>query len=412
MRRIALVTWLILLVLPGTAFANHNLIEHISTGPTDPNSPTAIQAGQLADGGSAAFFVTSQKLDATDIDSTADVYQRRYGVTTRVSAGEINGNAGFDAALGGSSSDGARVWFATNEQLVPGGANKYNVYEHYQGHTYLVSTGPTDSNVGTLSFFGGAYHGRVTRVLHHRRTDDGCGYGCLLRASTSAAAADSLVTAGKADCGPDPLNMSMKTYADTVDGPAVLFETTQRMVPEDVGNGRDVYEWVGGVTHLLSQGPDTSDPAPASQFVGFSAATNETLIYSSSKLTADDTDSRFDLFLYRDGTLSRVSKGPVGGNGDFDAFGNFGVISNLSVDGNHAYFTTSEQLVAGDTDGTSDLYEYDIPTGSTRLIARTDGGLFARASDDGSHVFFGSYAQLVPADTDSARPRTRITQEW
>ncbi len=96
-----------------------------------------------------------------------------------------------------------------------------------------------------------------------------------------------------------------------------------------------------------------------------------------------------------------VSVGPAGGNGATDAGG-----GRLSPDGNHAFFTTREQLVVADTDSSVDLYER---TGSTTTLvsAGTTGGnaafdaTFLRASMDGSVVAFSTAEQLVAADTDA-----------
>ena len=66
------------------------------------------------------------------------------------------------------------------------------------------------------------------------------------------------------------------------------------------------------------------------------------------------------------------------------------------------FFTTTQQLVNGDTDSTTDLYEYDFnnPSGH-RIVQVSGGGLgdvtpgagaevqgVVRVSEDGSHVYF------------------------
>jgi hypothetical protein len=73
-----------------------------------------------------------------------------------------------------------------------------------------------------------------------------------------------------------------------------------------------------------------------------------------------------------------------------------------SADGSKVFFTTEQQLVNGDTDSTTDLYEYDFnnPSGH-RIVQVSGGGLgdvssgagaevqgVVRVSEDGSHVYF------------------------
>jgi hypothetical protein len=73
-----------------------------------------------------------------------------------------------------------------------------------------------------------------------------------------------------------------------------------------------------------------------------------------------------------------------------------------SADGSKVFFTTTQQLVNGDTDSTTDLYEYDFnnPSGH-RIVQVSGGGLgdvtpgagaevqgVVRVSEDGSHVYF------------------------
>ncbi len=77
----------------------------------------------------------------------------------------------------------------------------------------------------------------------------------------------------------------------------------------------------------------------------------------------------------------------------------------FAVDGSRAFFTTTQQLVNGDTDATNDLYACDIPAGTVapvmpfnvcpklrQVSASAAGGgdveSVARVADDGSHVYF------------------------
>jgi hypothetical protein len=95
-----------------------------------------------------------------------------------------------------------------------------------------------------------------------------------------------------------------------------------------------------------------------------------------------------------------------------------------SVDGRYVVYTTSAQLVAGDTDENADVYRYDAEQGATTLLSVSptagngpfDAGFTQEAgikhssiatryqvmSEDGSHVFFTTAEPLLPADRNQA----------
>lgn len=92
-------------------------------------------------------------------------------------------------------------------------------------------------------------------------------------------------------------------------------------------------------------------------------------------------------------------------------------------DGSRAFFTTTQQLVNGDTDATNDVYVCEIPAGAVapelpvnkcpnlrRLSTGTAGGAdvenVVRVSADGSHVYFVAHAVL--ADNQGANDQTAL----
>lgn len=72
------------------------------------------------------------------------------------------------------------------------------------------------------------------------------------------------------------------------------------------------------------------------------------------------------------------------------------------TDSGQVFFDTPDPLVARDTNGTSDVYEFD--GSEARLISTGSGGKsqFEGASLDGTSVFITTQNQLVKADTDNA----------
>jgi hypothetical protein len=78
---------------------------------------------------------------------------------------------------------------------------------------------------------------------------------------------------------------------------------------------------------------------------------------------------------------------------------------SLSDDGRYVFFDTPDPLVARDTNGKRDVYEYDATTGLVSLIStgRSDSdSLFVEATPSGNDVFFATRQQLVGIDTDQA----------
>jgi hypothetical protein len=100
--------------------------------------------GASADG-SKVFFDTDEELAGTDTDGLGhfDIFQRSGGVTSQVStntAGTANGD--FDSEFRGASTDGAVVFFITDEPLAAGDTDTdLDVYQRSGGTTTLVSTG-------------------------------------------------------------------------------------------------------------------------------------------------------------------------------------------------------------------------------------------------------------------------------
>jgi hypothetical protein len=104
-------------------------------------------AGASGDG-SKVFFVSPEQLATTDADDSVDIYERAGGTTTQISQGQMNGNGTSDLFFTGASSDGSKVFFVTDEQLVSGDTdsdydsennNDYDIYERSEGTTKLVS---------------------------------------------------------------------------------------------------------------------------------------------------------------------------------------------------------------------------------------------------------------------------------
>lgn len=311
----------------------------------------ATLRGVSADG-STAFFATSESLVPEDSDGAIDIYAHALpaGPTILVSAGDPGcspcGNSNASAAVfAASSDDGSKVFFATDEGLVPAdddGAN--DVYQRAGGTTTLVSDGG-ESKPATFA----AAPGNASRVFFVTAES-------LVGPADANGANDVYMWEGGA---PQLVTSGTGTGsifgAVTDDATAVLFTTTEALLAADEDKSADVYRRgvEGGAPELVSAG----DPA-------------------CSPCGSDEIPARFN---------------------------------RASVDGSRVFFTTDEPLSSQDFDDEDDIYLRDLEAGSTTLATPPPGlcplagcdATFVDASDEAAHVFFQTFERLVAEDVDS-----------
>lgn len=199
----------------------------------------------------------------------------------------------------------------------------------------------------------------------------------------------------------------------SADGRHVAFSST---APDLVPGGTDgrfhvfVRDWPAGVTRQASVGPGGRQPDGASFDAALSADGRQVAFLSSAtNLVPADTNGVSDVFV-RDpaaGTTRRVSVGPGGRQAD-----GFSVEPALSATGRYVAFTSfATNLVAGDTNGSADVFVRDRQRGLTRRVSVGPGGRQPNGgssepalSADGRWVAFSSDASnLVPGDTNGVR---------
>jgi Tol biopolymer transport system component len=141
--------------------------------------------------------------------------------------------------------------------------------------------------------------------------------------------------------------------------------------------------------------------SPDGRWVAFSSL--------SSNLVPGDTNAIDDIFL-RDrqlGTTERISVDSAGVEGN----GGSGLKSAISADGRFvAYFSYATNLVAGDTNGTLDVFVRDRQLGTTERVSVSSGGAEGNSysfdcaiSADGRYVaFFSGATNLVAGDTNGS----------
>jgi hypothetical protein len=324
----------------------------VSIGPNGGNGPfPAFRAG-ISDDGSRVFLRTLESLVAEDTDTRFDVYERSGGTTTLLSIGPDGGTGDFSAFFAGSSVDGSRVFFVTDESLVADDTDSpaQDVYERSGGITTLISTGPFGSGASVDATFEGA-SADGTRVFFTSAesfsvddTEDAIDVyersgGTTTLVSTGPAGSIGLIDASFAGA--------------STDGSRVFFTTAESLVAADTDSlSTDVYERSDGATTLVSAGGNGLFDA---SFEGSSADGTRVFFHTREPLAVGDTDAAEDIYERSGGVTSLVSTGPDGGNGDFNA-----VFQGSSTDGTRLFFITAEALEAGDTDGVVDVYEANV----------------------------------------------------
>jgi hypothetical protein len=253
--------------------------------------------GGASSDGDHVFFETDERIAAGDTDSSQDVYDWSGGVATPISIGPDGGNGAQGATFSGASSDGAAVFFQTNESLVSADTDSsQDVYERSGGSTTLLSTGPTGGNGGDAASF----------------------------------------------------------LWSSPDGSTVLISTAESLTSADTDSSQDVYERSGGSTTLLSTGPTGGNGSFNAGFAGVSGDGSHVFYITSEQLVSADTDASPDIYETSGGTTTLVSTGPVGGNRAFSAGLPAGAIAG---DGSHAFFITDERMTVDDLDAETDVYD-------------------------------------------------------
>jgi Tol biopolymer transport system component len=371
-------------------------------------------AANFAPGGTAAegtkiFFITAERLSSADHDSSVDVYVRDLTTerTTLVSAGDAScaitecGNAEMNAVFQQVSSDGNEVLFTTEEGLVPSDTDgEWDIYQRdleTETTTLVTAEGTCPSGLNCQPVVGGASSdgSRVFFETNNRDsaddTDDSSDVfewngGSPVRVSTGLGGGNGGFNA---------------IYAgSSADGSAVYFETSEQLDAADTDDAQDVYERSGGETSLVSTGPAGGNGPLAAEFRWASPdnSTDAVIFTTSESLVAEDTDESQDVYERSGGTTTLISTGPDGGNGPADAF-----FAKASHDASRVFFTTTESLVAEDTDSSADVYERS--GGQTTLISTgtvggngPDGAGLDAVSANGSKAFFSTLERLTSED--------------
>lgn len=328
----------------------------VATGGVQQNLPSSLGQMLSADG---RFIVFSWGAvdESTLTLPNVFVHDRQTGATTLVSA-DANG-VPIGGALPWISPDGTYVTFTSLSSALPGG--------HPDG----------DLDV----YLKNRMTGDVERVSVSTSGEAGNGGSAL--ATLSADGRYVVFTSPSTNLDPGDTEDDEDIFVrDRLARTTTLVSVTSAGVKADSG---------GWLPTISADG----------RFVSFnSEATN---------LVPNDTNGEIDLFL-RDLQTNQTTRVSVGTGGVQSNRGSRGDGGTLSPDGRFIAFGSSgSNLVAGDTNGFSDVFVHDRQTGQTTRVSLSSTGVQGNGdssgpilSADGRYVSFHSEASnLVPGDTNS-----------
>ncbi len=197
----------------------------------------------------------------------------------------------------------------------------------------------------------------------------------------------------------------------SADGRFVAFESTaSNLVPDDTNNAKDVFVRDRQTEQTLRVSVSSAGAQGSSRSMVPSISTDGRFVAFESlanNLVPGDTNGSVDIFVHdlQTGQTSRVSVASGGGQALGASEG-----PSISADGRYVAFASfAANLVAGDTNGTRDIFVHDRDTNQTVRVNVTSAGLQANGQSqrptiaaDGSAVAFESLAtNLVPNDTNN-----------
>src|SRR6185503_1634427 len=207
-------------------------------------TPNAFFDGSSLDG-SRVFFHTEEALEATDTDAGEDVYQRSSGSTTLLSGGTISLRADYM----GSSQDGTAVYIETLGKLLAADKDSFNdVYVSSGGTLTLPAPGGTDNQGSSNAYWAGnSADGsklfiRSEEPLVAGDTDQ---YQDVFEYSSGALTRLSLGPSG----GNGPAHAWFA--GASTDGAHVYFQTYEALAATDTDTNLDIYERYGGTTYHI-----------------------------------------------------------------------------------------------------------------------------------------------------------------
>ncbi len=404
----------VLIVSAGAVAQSTTRVSVDSSGAQANNS--SDQAALSSDGRYVAFSSVASNLVAGDTNGIFDVfvYDRHTGLVERVSVDSAGMQGNGHSHKPSLSADGRYVAFMSEaNNLVPGDAGGWDdifVRDRQSGTTERVSIdsggvqGNGDSRYLSISADGryvafqsyasnlvaGDTNGSSDVFVHDRLTG-----------TTDRVTVDSGARQGDAESF-DP--------SISADGRFVAFRSlASNLVAGDMNGTFDIFvhDRQAGTTERVSVDSAGAESNGPSYDCAISADGQFATYYSfGSNLVTADTNGHDDVFVYdrQTGSTERVSVDSAGSQANADCYSH-----SISDDGRFvAFYSQASNLVAGDSNGVSDVFVHDRASGATERVsidpvwAQGNGVSQVPAiSGDGMCVAFESAASdLVSGDTN------------
>ena len=378
------------------------------------DSGSGFRLGISADGRYVAFVSLASNLVAGDANGVEDVFvrDRTSGTTERVSVG-VGGVEGdgrsLDCAI---SSDGRCVAFSSGAtNLVAGDTNgRYDVFvRDRQAATTELASVSTGGALGNFDSQDPCISGDGRSVLFYSGASNlvagdfnGVGDVFIHDRQSGTTEIASATSSESNDASQEP--------AISTDGSCVVFmSNASNIVAGDTNGAADVFVFdrTSGAIERVSVASDGTEAAGESQDPSISADGRYVAFWSyAPNLVAGDTNLASDVFVHDrvSGTTERVSVATGGGQANGDSFR-----PSISADGRYVAFESdATNLVAGDTNGVYDIFVRDRQNGTTERVSVSTSGtqadnysIVASISADGRYVAFQSFStNLVAGDTN------------
>lgn len=185
-----------------------------------------------------------------------------------------------------------------------------------------------------------------------------------------------------------------EAYFEFVDaaGTMVFFTTGAKITGDDLDSSWDIFVAVGDARLKVSPG----NGAVATEMEAL-AADGRMILSTSEALVAGDTDTKVDIYSTTGGTPALLTPSPNAAA----AAKPVTFVAAAAADAARVLFKTEEKLVPGDTDATADLYATEAGK-ITLLTAGVDAFLIEDVSDDAEVALFSTASKMLPTDTDAA----------
>lgn len=347
--------------------------------------------------GSTIFFYSSEPYTGVDPGLAGALFASRDGAIQMIAAG----NAGWQVRYEGASADGTHVFFGEPQPFT-----SFSFGYDLEMSTAGVSTVIAGADASPGFICASPDGSRVVFEAAQPVAPGGLvGQEDLYTWSNGVTTLLTPQPPGAADEGNYPWGVS-------IDCSHIFFETSQEMVPGQIGvggpgsggvDGANVYDAGPNGIQLISTGPTGTGQGNGATFVAASADGSHVYFTTTAALVPEDRDTQSDLYEHFGATTQLVALPQGGGTAAHDA-----VYNGSSNDGSHTLFTTSQPLLPADTDTSSDVY--DLTSHGLGLISTVTGvqpdlgAAFFGASADGTRVLYAAAGGLYEAAGGVSQP--------